>query len=279
MNAPDPVLEIKDLNVSFLSHDGEPRVVPAVCGLSLDVPRDSFTSLVGQSGSGKSVTALSVCRLIRPYRLSGTVRFYGESASSVDLLSASERDLLEVRGKQIAYVFQDPASSFNPLMTIGEQLDETYRVHYRSTAKEARDRSMDLLEAVRLKECGRVYKSYPHELSGGMKQRAMIAMAIVSGPRLLIADEPTTALDAATESEILRLFTGLRKERSLTILFITHNLALAAEHSDRIHVLQKGRLVESMIRGDGGFRPRETYTQRLFKASFYGIQPKTLIEV
>ncbi|OGW82375.1 MAG: hypothetical protein A3C47_02315 [Omnitrophica bacterium RIFCSPHIGHO2_02_FULL_51_18] len=273
------ILEIKNLTVEFLKSGGRREVFAAVNSLDLGVSEGSFTALVGESGSGKSVTALSICRLLKPYRMSGVIRFAAEQGKITDLFSCSERELSGIRGRKIGCVFQDPASSLNPLMKIGGQLDETYRAHFCSSPKETRERSLAGLEAAKIKDPERVYRSYPHELSGGMKQRAMIAMALTPGPRFLIADEPTTALDGVTESEILQLLVNLKNEKSLTVLFITHNLPLAAAHADRIHVMQKGRLVETMKKEAEGFLPREVYSKRLFKAGFYGVNPKSFIEV
>ncbi len=273
------ILEIENLSVEFLKSGPGREAFRAVDRLSLSVPEGSFTALVGESGSGKTVTALSICRLMRPHRLSGAIRFAYEGGAPLELLSCPEEALLKVRGARIGYVFQDPASSFNPLMKVGEQLDETRLAHFGGSSADARRRSLALLERVRIQDPERVYRSFPHELSGGMKQRAMIAMALIAEPRLLVADEPTTALDAATEHEVMELLVNLRKEASLTILFITHNLPLAAERADCIYVMQRGRLVEKMKKQARGFEPVDIYSRRLFNAGSYGSSPKSFIEI
>ena len=256
-----PILEIQGLTVEFPG-------VTAVDDLHLSIEEGSFASIVGESGSGKSVTALSICRLIPPSRSTGKILWHG-SGPSIDLLNMPEKSLRQVRGGQIAYVFQDPSSSFNPVLKIGDQIAETYLAHFDGTARDAKAVASRQLETVRIKDVERVYDSFPHELSGGMKQRAMIAMALVGQPKLLIADEPTTALDVTIEFEILQLLASLQKEKGLTLLFITHNLRLAAKYSSVIHVMKKGKLVDG----------KDPYTKKLFSAALDGQTPKTLIKV
>ncbi len=273
------ILEIKDLRVSFLGFDdGQTKRFEAVDGLSAEIEVGSFTSLVGQSGSGKSVTALSVCKLVNPYRLLGGIYLHRPGGEKIDLLRLEGEALRAVRGHEIGYVFQDPASSLNPVLTAGFQIEEAYLTHFPETRAQARSKTLEALHAVKLNDAERVYRSYPHQLSGGMKQRVMIAMALVCGPRLLIADEPTTALDVMTERDILSLLTGLRKDRGLTLLFITHNLSLAMRHSDRIYVMEKGRVRERLEKTDN-FAFREAYTKKLFNAELTNAKPKTLIDV
>ena len=276
----DPILEIKNLSVSFLNPDiGHEGLVRAVDGIDLRISRHSFTALVGESGSGKSVTALSITRLVRAHQVSGTIEYRWENGKTLDLLKASETELLKVRGGEVAYIFQDPASSLNPVLRIGEQLTECCRTHFDVTAGQAKTEALDHLMAAKLKDPERVYRSFPHELSGGMKQRVMIAMALISRPKILIADEPTTALDVTMGWEIMALLNDLRRQKKLTILFITHNLALAASHADEIYVMQKGRVIERMVKGLSGFEAKEAYTKRLFNAQISGLEPKTLIGV
>jgi ABC-type dipeptide/oligopeptide/nickel transport system ATPase component len=273
------MLEIKNLNIEF-HRSGDPgEAFSAVDGLNLRVSAGSFTALVGESGSGKSVTALSVCRLIKPSRTSGSILFASRDKETKDLLLCPESELLKVRGAEIGYIFQDPGSSLNPLMKIGEQLHETCTAHLGLTGSEAEKRSLAFLASVKIQDVSRVFGGYPHELSGGMKQRVMIAMALIAEPRLLIADEPTTALDGLTEYEVMGLLAGLKKERSLTIFFITHNLPLATQYADVIHVMRKGRLVETMTPGPKGFSPTEAYTRRLFNAGLYNGEPKSILEL
>lgn len=273
------ILEIKDLTVEFLTAGRDPRPFAAVDHLNLSVPEGSFTAWVGESGSGKSVTALSLCKLIKTYRTSGQILFSTKEGVVHDLLSCSESELLKIRGKEISYIFQDPASSLNPLMKVSEQLEEACLAHFQVSSEEAARRSLSALNDVKIKDVERVYRSYPHELSGGMKQRVMIAMALITEPRLLVADEPTTALDVMTEFEIMRLLVNLKKEKSLTVIFITHNLPLAMIHADSIGVMRKGRLIEMMKKEGGCFAPKEIYSKRLFSAGSFGVQPKTLIEI
>lgn len=254
----ESILEIKDLSIAFRDPESGKRF-EAVKGISFSIERGSFTSLVGESGSGKSVTALSVCGLLRSADITGKI-IYSVGGQRKILSELKEKDYLTVRGKEIAYIFQDPASSLNPVMRAGDQLREVCGDSAR--AREA-------LAAARIKDVERVYRSFPHELSGGLKQRVMIAMALASGPKLLIADEPTTALDVTTQGQILELLVSLQKTAKLTILFITHDLSLAAAYGNTIYVMEKGRLVDR----------KSPYAEKLFRASLFGIKPKTPIEV
>ena len=275
-----PVLQIKNLRVLFPNYENfSSGPVCAVQGANLEVPEGLFTALVGGSGSGKSVTALSICRLVTALSISGEIYFSSPGFGRQNLLQMKTSDLVQIRGKEISYIFQDPSSSFNPVMKIGVQIDEVRLAHSDVSKAEAKARTMELLESVSLKDCGRIYGSFAHELSGGMKQRAMIAMALSSNPKLLIADEPTTALDVMTEMEILKLLAGLQKDRSLTVLFITHDLSLAAQYAERIFVMEKGLVIEGMEKQNGRFSPNHAYTKRLFKAHLGFGAPKTLIEV
>jgi microcin C transport system ATP-binding protein len=269
------MLEVRDLSVLF-KNDGKETL--AADKVHLSVAEGSWTAIVGESGSGKSVTALSVCGLIRPDEVSGEI-FWNDGKETKNLMGSSEEELRRIRGRQITYIFQDPVSSLNPVIKVGEQIAEAYLTHFAAGPREARKRVMDRLAAVRISDTERVYESYPHELSGGMNQRVMIAMALMGDPRLLIADEPTTALDVTTESEILELLSSIRRERSLTILFITHNLALAASYADAIHVMKEGRVIECLKMQAGRFTVKEAYTRKLFSAGVLSLVPKSLIEV
>lgn len=255
------ILEIKNLSVQFLK--------PVVNGVSLSVEEGSWTSLVGESGSGKTVTALSICRLLKARRFEGEINFYSKKGERTNLAALPESALEKIRGKEIAYVFQDPASSLNPLMRVGEQIKETSLTTQK--AKEA-------LASVSIRDVDRVYSSFPHELSGGMKQRVMIAMALAGGPRLLIADEPTTALDSSTEKEIMELLLRAKRENSLSILFITHNLELATRFSEKIVVMREGKITELLEKRDG-FAAKESYTKKLFRAQLTNAMPKSMIEI
>lgn len=270
-----PILEIRGLTVSF--SQGAQKI-EAVKNLSLRVDERSFTCLVGESGSGKTVTALSVTRLLPQAMVQGDI-LWRQNSKLVDLSKLSEKELANFRGREISYVFQDPGTSLNPLIRIGDQIRETFLAHFPAFAKEAKKETMTQLRAVQLKDPERVYRAYPHQLSGGMKQRAMIAMALVAKPKLLIADEPTTALDVTVESEILKLLETLNKARGLSILFITHNLSLASAYADAIYILKQGQAVERAEKSSAGFSMQSAYGRQLFKAGLVGVQPKTCIEI
>lgn len=236
----------------------------AVNNLNLSVAHQSFTAIVGESGSGKTVSALSVAKLMGlNVCYEGAIYWKDEN-----LLSLDEARMQKIRGRQIAYVFQDPGSSLNPVLSIAEHFREICSI----------ERAKEALRKARLQDGERVLRSYPHELSGGMKQRVMIALALVSGAELLILDEPTTALDAETEYELMKLLTELRQSEKLTLLFITHNLALARHYSEALYVLEKGRLVETLY-PQKNFTPQEAYTRRLFSANFENVVPKTFLEL
>jgi ABC-type dipeptide/oligopeptide/nickel transport system ATPase component len=194
-------------------------------------------------------------------------------------MRSSGDEVRRIRGREIAYIFQDPVSSLNPVIKVGEQIAEAYSTHFAADRREAKKRSLDRLADVQIKDVERVYESFPHELSGGMNQRVMIAMALMGDPKLLIADEPTTALDVTTEGEILRLLSSIRQQKSLTMLFITHNLALASGYADTIHVMKGGRVLEHLKKQDGRFTVKETYTKKLFEAGVLSHTPKSFIEV
>ncbi len=229
-----PLLEIRDLHVSF-------GPVKAVNGVRLTLNEGEFLALVGESGCGKSVTALSITRLLGvPAKIEkGNILFEGR-----DLLALPEVELRRVRGGKIAYIFQEPATSLNPVFSVGDQIGEVLQLHRRMTSKEAKEESVSLLSRVGIREPERRLRSYPHELSGGMKQRVMIAMALASHPRLLIADEPTTALDVTIQDEILSLLIKLKEETGIGLLFITHDLSLVSQVSDSAAIMYCGKIVE-----------------------------------
>lgn len=264
------LLSIKNLNVSFAD-------VHAVKDLSFDVAEGSFTALLGESGSGKSVTALSISRLL-PAAVGEIL--WNRNGVLMDLMQCSDNQLNEIRGREISYVFQDPASSLNPVLRCGAQVTEAYLAHYPSEPYGLRRRALDLFDALRIPDPSRAYDCFPHELSGGMRQRVMIAMALIAEPRLLIADEPTTALDVSVEDEILKNLRDIQQQRKFTILFITHDVKIALKYADKAHVLCRGELVESLSRGLLGLSsPRQTYTKRLFNADLLHVKPKSFIEV
>ena len=270
----EPILSIRDLTVS-LPVNGQLRSL--VNGISLDVPQGGWVCLVGESGCGKTLTALSLCRLLNGAEYSGSVFWRGEEKER-DLMALPDRAIHAVRGAGISYVFQDPHSSLNPVLRIGEQMTETYLSHFKASgAAEAEKASLASLAEARLPEVRRVFASYPHELSGGMKQRVMIALALLTGPKLLVADEPTTSLDVTIERGIFELLRGIRHEWEISCLLITHNLPLASEIADRIYVMKDGRILERMDKTPGGFEPKEDHTRALFRAGLKGVAPKTEI--
>jgi ABC-type dipeptide/oligopeptide/nickel transport system ATPase component len=236
--ASGPLLRVRDLSVGFPTAEGLDTVVRDV---GFDLHPGQVTALVGESGSGKSITARSVLRLVdAPGRvLSGSIEFDGQ-----DVLRLNKSGLQRLRGDQIGMVFQEPMHSLNPVFTIGKQIIETLREHKNVSKHEAAQQAESWLERVGLPDPGRVMTSYPHELSGGMLQRAMIAMALSCGPRLLIADEPTTALDVTIQAQILDLLLDLRDETGMAILFITHDLGVVAQVADRVLVMYGGQILE-----------------------------------
>jgi oligopeptide/dipeptide ABC transporter ATP-binding protein len=255
------LLEIEDLHVHFHTEEG---VVHALNGVSLSVERDEVLGVIGESGCGKSVTMLSVMGLLRspPAEVvSGSIRYDGR-----DLLSLSEAELNEVRGNEISMIYQDPMTSLNPSLTIGRQVAEPLLAHTDLSKTEARERARETLEACGLPDASRLLSEYPHELSGGMRQRVMIAMALVTEPDLLIADEPTTALDVTIQAQILDLFRGLREEFETSIVFITHDLPVVSELADRIAVMYTGTVAETC--GIDAFfdDPRHPYTRLLWRS-------------
>src|SRR3989338_5796355 len=232
------LLQIKNLKVEFPQGRG---VSCALSGVALEIYEGEVLVLAGESGSGKSLTALSVTKLLPENAriISGEIIFQGK-----DLLRLNEKELEDVRGRDISYIFQEASASLNPVLTIGSQIAESIILHQHKTKKEAEALALELLQSVRLPHPGQIFRGYPHQLSGGMNQRVMIAMALCSRPRLLIADEPTTALDVTIEKEIIRMLLELKTRFNFSILFITHNLALAERLAGRIAIMYQGRIVE-----------------------------------
>ncbi len=254
----DTLLSVRDLSVVFNSEDG-PRTL--IDTLSFDLGKGEILGLVGESGSGKSLTCRSLVRLMPSPKLvitSGAVLLDGR-----DLTKASEADIRAVRGRDIGMIFQNPTSHLDPLMRIGDQIAEGIRMHRGVNAKEARAAALEILAQVGFPNPARQYNGYPHEFSGGMRQRAMIGVALSCDPRILIADEPTTALDVTIQAQILRLLMDLRESRGLSVIFITHDLGIVAQTCDRIAVLRQGRLLEIGDKRDVLGRPQHPYTQNL----------------
>ena len=235
----DPLLDVRDLRVTFHADTGSVR---AVDGVSFALGADEVLGIVGESGSGKSVSMMSVMRLLDEHaaELEGEVHFGGR-----DLIGLSQGAMRDVRGSQIAMVFQDPMSSLNPVYTVGWQLAEQIRAHADLDAAGARERAIELLRSVGIPEAERRVDDYPHQFSGGMRQRVMIAMAICTNPDVLVADEPTTALDVTTQARIMELLGRIVEERRMGMILITHDLGLASSFCDDIHVMYAGRIVES----------------------------------
>ena len=257
----DPLLEIRDLRVEFSTFDG---TVNALNGVSLSVGQGEALGLVGESGSGKSVLALAALGFLnrRGARVSGSVRI-----GDTDVLHAPADVIRRLRGEKVAIVFQDPLSALHPHFTVGHQIAEAYRAHTDASKAAARQRAAELLERVGIPDSARRARSYPHELSGGMRQRAMIAMALVCDPELLIADEPTTALDVTVQSQILDLINELRASLDMAVVLITHDLGVAAEVAEQIAVMYAGRVVEQGSADDVFDAPGHPYTWGLLASS------------
>jgi oligopeptide/dipeptide ABC transporter ATP-binding protein len=255
------LLEIEDLQTHFFTSAG---VVKAVDGVSYTVDEGETVAVVGESGCGKSVTAMSILRLI-PWPpgkiIGGKINFDGQ-----DLLRLSEEEMRNIRGRDIGMIFQEPMTSLNPVLTIGLQLTETLMAHTDITEEKARDRAIELLGLVGISEPERRLTQYPHHLSGGMRQRVVIAMALSCDPKLIIADEPTTALDVTIQAQILELMKDLTKSMGVAMIVITHNLGVVARYADRVNVMYAGRIIESGTARDIYYNPKHPYTLALLKS-------------
>ena len=264
------LLEVNNLQVSFHTRNG---VVRAVDGVSFSLEEGETLGIVGESGSGKSVCCYSLLGLIPrpPGRIeAGSALFRGR-----DLLTCSNEEITAIRGDEIAVVFQDPMTCLNPYLTIGEQLIEPLIYHRNASRAEARERAIAMLDEVGIKHPSRRYKSFPHELSGGMRQRVMIAMALIAEPRLLICDEPTTALDVTIQAQILRLIRDLQERHNVAVIFVTHDLAVISGLADKVVVMNNGRMVESGPSGQIFANPRDDYTRKLIAAIPGGVKPQS----
>ena len=249
------LLEVKDLRTYFFTDEG---VVRAVDGVTWDLDEGETLALVGESGCGKSVTAMSILRLIPnpPGRIvSGEILYEGR-----DLLKITDAEMRSIRGNRIAMIFQEPMTSLNPVLTIGQQIKEAIILHLGLGNEEADARAIELLEMVGIPDAGQRLKDYPHQFSGGMRQRVMISMALACNPKLLIADEPTTALDVTIQAQILEIMARLSKELGTAVLIITHNLGVVARYADRVNVMYAGEIVESGSATDIFKRPGHPYT-------------------
>jgi len=251
------LLEVENLQTHFRTPDGVNR---AVDGLSFHVEAGETVAIVGESGCGKSVTSMSILRLIPepPGKIAGTIRFQGK-----DLLKLSDREMRAIRGNEISMIFQEPMTSLNPVLTVGRQIGETLRLHQGLNKEQAEARAVEMLRLVGIPEPERRVREYPHQLSGGMRQRVMIAIALACNPKLLIADEPTTALDVTIQAQILDLMRDLKHRVGAAIILITHDLGVVAEVAERVVVMYAGRKVEEAAVGPLFRNPKHPYTQGL----------------
>ena len=266
MKDPNNILEIDDLHTYFFTDQG---VVKAVNGVSFNIPKNKTVGIVGESGCGKSVTSMSVMRLLQGPTgqiYSGAIRFAAED-KTYDIAQMPMSEIHRIRGKEIAMIFQEPMTSLNPIFTIGDQLDEVTYIHNpEATAEQAQARSLEMLRLVGIAAPERVYNSYPHELSGGMRQRVMISMALVCNPRLIIADEPTTALDVTIQAQILDLLRDLKDKINGSIMLITHDLGVIAEMADYVVVMYAGKVIEMGTVQEIFKNPMHPYTIGLQKS-------------
>ena len=256
------IVEVKNLSIDFKVRDGSFK---AVDNINFDIQNNKTLALVGESGSGKSVTAMSLMQLLpmpqATYSENSSIKF-----ESKEIINASKQDLLSLRGNIISMVFQEPMTSLNPYHKVGNQITESVLLHSKISKKDAKDEALNLMKLVEIDDVKRRFNAYPHELSGGQRQRIMIAMALVNKPKLLIADEPTTALDVTIQAQILDLMSKLKKELGMSILFITHDLGLVKEFSDQVCVMQKGHIVEQGDTVNVFENPEHPYTQKLLSA-------------
>ena len=254
------LLEVNNLRTQFPTRNG---LVRAVDGVSFYLDPGEVLGVVGESGCGKSITALSIMRLIAPPGkiVSGEIIFDGQ-----ELLKLSDAEMRRIRGDDIAMIFQDPMTSLNPVFTVGEQIGEALRLHRKLSRKAARDAAVEAMREVSIPDPARRINDYPHQLSGGMRQRVMIAMALACDPKLLIADEPTTALDVTIQAQILELLEELQRKRGLSVLLITHDLGVVAEVADRVAVMYTGRIVEESTVEELFKRPKHPYTEGLLRS-------------
>jgi oligopeptide/dipeptide ABC transporter ATP-binding protein len=260
-----PLLDVRNLTISFPAPGGSPLV--AVRDVSFSITPREVLGLVGESGSGKSLTSLAIMGLLPPQaRVGGEIGLHNGAASPVNLLQAPEPQMRALRGEKIAMIFQEPMTALNPVMRVGEQVAEAARIHGRMSRKDAWDRAVNALQDVAIPEAARRARDYPHELSGGMRQRVMIAMAIVNRPQLLIADEPTTALDVTIQAQILALLAELRDKFGLAMLFISHDLAVVSQVADRVAVMYLGSVVELGSKQDIFKAAAHPYTRGLLQA-------------
>lgn len=262
-----PLIEVRDLRTYFFTKDG---VVRAVDGVDFDIKRGKTLGVVGESGCGKSMTALSIMRLIQtpPGKIvSGEIRYHRNGKIlNLEKLDPMGREMRSIRGNEIAMIFQEPMTSLNPIYTVGNQIMEAIRLHQKLHKKSAKDKAIEMLRAVGIPRPDQCVEEYPHQLSGGMRQRVMIAMALSCNPALLIADEPTTALDVTIQAQVLNLMNDLRKDFNTAIQFITHDLGVIAKMSHDVAVMYLGKIVETSTVGNIFHNPKHPYTQGLLNS-------------
>jgi len=250
-----PILEVEKLRIWFGAHE-------VVRGVSFTLERGEVLGLVGESGSGKSVTSLAILGLLgSAARIEGSIRWQGR-----ELLGLPDLSLRDIRGREIAMVFQEPMTALNPVMTVGRQITEALHAHSRVSAGDAKRRTIEALESVAIPDAARRFRDYPHQFSGGQRQRILIAMALVHKPQLLIADEPTTALDVTVQAQVLELMKSLQRERGLAMIFTSHDLAVVGQMADRVAVMRKGEVLESGPCLQVLTQPKHPYTQSLLAA-------------
>ena len=267
MRDPKNVVEFDDLHTYFYTDIG---TVKAVDGVTYDVPQGTTVGIVGESGCGKSVTSLSLMQLVQAPQgqiVSGEIRYLASSGKCYNIAKMPKNEMLHIRGKEIAMIFQEPMTSLNPVFTIGEQMDEVVLLHEEgATAESAKAHSIEMLQLVGIAMPEKVYASYPHELSGGMRQRVMIAMALSCDPRLIIADEPTTALDVTIQAQILDLLRNIKEKINVSIMLITHDLGVIAEMADYVVVMYAGRIIEKGTVREIFHNPKHPYTVGLMRS-------------
>lgn len=253
------LLDIKNLSVSFKTDTG---LVKIISGLSFDIKKAEVFGLVGESGSGKSLTALSILRILPPNSFAEGEIFFNKK----NLLSLNEAEMRQIRGRDISIIFQEPMTSLNPVLAIGRQISEALLAHFDISPKDAMNATIELLRSVKIPSPELRIKDYPHQMSGGMRQRVMIAMAIACNPSLLIADEPTTALDVTIQAQVLQLLQRLRKDREMAILLITHDLSIISEQADRCAIMYAGRIMELANVDEIFMNPLHPYTHGLLES-------------
>ena len=268
------ILQLKDLKIHFKTEDG---LAKAVDGVNFEIEKSETVARVGESGCGKSLTAKAIIGILnsKNAEISGEINFEGQN-----LLKLKDSELRKIRGKEISMIFQEPMTSLNPALKVGYQIDEIYRRHFNLSKKEAREKSIEMIAKVEIPSAKNIYKAYPHELSGGMRQRIMIAMALASDPKILIADEPTTALDVTIQAEVLKLMMNLKKSMETSILFITHDLGVVAEIADRVLVMYAGKIIEKAKVEELFRNPLHPYTKGLLKSRpLIGQEQKELFNI